>query len=75
MRKVANRQIIRMLSFRTMKEKRWKNLISVLAIGLTALLFTAVFTVGSSLISSLEESTMRQVGTSAHGGYKTLSAE
>lgn len=75
MRKVANRQIIRMLSFRTMKEKRWKNLISVLAIALTALLFTAVFTVGSSLISSLEESTMRQVGTSAHGGYKTLSVE
>lgn len=75
MKKVANRRIIRMLSFRTMKEKKWKNLISVLAIALTALLFTAVFTVGSSLISSAEESTMRQVGTSAHGGYKCLSVE
>ncbi len=75
MRKVANRQIIRTLSFRTMKEKKWKNLISILAIALTALLFTAVFTVGSSLISSAEESTMRQVGTSAHGGYKYLSVE
>ena len=75
MRKVANRKIIRKLSFRTMKEKKWKNLIAVLAIGLTTLLFTALFTVGGSLISTMEEGTMRQVGMSAHGGYKYLSMQ
>lgn len=75
MRKVANRKIIRKLSFRTMKEKKWKNLIAVLAIGLTTLLLTALFTVGGSLISTMEEGTMRQVGTSSHGGYKYLSLQ
>lgn len=75
MKRVANRKIINRLSYRTMKEKRGKNLIAVLAIALTALLFTAVFTVGSTLVRSLEESTMRQVGTSAHGGFKALTLE
>lgn len=75
MKKVANKKMIRMLSYRTIKEKKWKNLIAVLAIGLTAVLFTAVFTVGSSMISSIEESTMRQVGTRAHGGYKYVTME
>lgn len=75
MRNVSNKKIIRILSLRTMKEKRWKNLIAVLAIALTTLLFTALFTAGSSMISSLQEATMRQVGTSAHGGYKYLTME
>lgn len=75
MKKVANKKIIRILSYRTMREKKWKNLIAILAIGLTAVLFTAVFTIGSSLVSSIEESSMRQVGTSAHGGYKYMTME
>ncbi len=75
MRNVSNKKIIRVLSIRTMKEKRWKNLIAVLAITLTTVLFTALFTAGSSMMSSLQEATMRQVGTSAHGGYKYLSVE
>lgn len=75
MRNVSNKKIIRILSLRTMKEKRWKNLIAVLAIALTTLLFTALFTAGSSMMSSLQEATMRQVGTSAHGGYKYLTME
>ncbi len=40
MRKVANKKIIRRLSYRTMKEKKWKNLIAILAIELTTMLFT-----------------------------------
>ncbi len=75
MRKVANKKVIRMLSYRTMREKRWKNLIAILAIALTTLLFTALFTVGGSMVDSIQESTMRQVGISAHGGYKYLSME
>lgn len=72
MRRVSNKKVIRVLSWRTMKEKRWKNLIAVLAIALTTLLFTALFTVGSSMIDSMQESTFRQVGTCSHGGYKEL---
>lgn len=75
MKKVANKKIIRTLSYRTMREKKWKNLIAILAIALTALLFTSVFTVGSSLISSMEEASMRQVGSRCHGGYKHMTME
>ena len=75
MKRVANRKVISKLSWRTMREKREKNLIAILAIALTALLFTAVFTVGSTLVRAIEESTMRQIGTSAHGGFKTLTLE
>lgn len=72
MKQVANKKMIRILSYRTMKEKKWKNLIAVLAIGLTSLMFTAMFTTGLSIIGSMQEATMRQVGTSAHGGYKYM---
>lgn len=72
MKQVANKKMIRTLSYRTMKEKKWKNLIAVLAIGLTSLMFTAMFTTGLSIIGSMQEATMRQVGTSAHGGYKYM---
>lgn len=75
MKKVANKKVIRTLYYRTMREKRWKNLIAVLAIALTSVLFTALFTVGGSLITTFQESTFRQIGTSAHGGYKYLSVE
>lgn len=75
MKKVANKKMIRILSFRTMWEKKWKNLIAILAIVLTTLLFTALFTVGGSMMESMQEGTFRQIGTCAHGGYKYLSIE
>lgn len=75
MRRVSNRKVIRRLSYRTMKEKGAKNLIAVCAIALTALMFTSLFTVGMSLINSVQEATMRQVGTEAHGGFKYMTRE
>ena len=75
MKKVANRRAIRTLSYRTMGEKKWKNMIAVLAIALTSLLFTALFTVGSSMVESIQEGIFRQIGTCAHGGYKYLTWE
>lgn len=44
----------------------------MVAIILTTVLFTSVFSVGMSAIDSMQQSTMRQVGTSAHGGFKFL---
>lgn len=75
MKKVANKKLIRTLSYRTIKEKKGKNIIAVLAVALTTLLFTALFTIGASMLSSIEEATMRQIGTKAHGGYKLISRE
>ncbi len=75
MNRVPNRKVIRRLSYRTMKEKGKKNLIAILAIALTSLMFTALFTVGMSILDSMQESTMRQVGTRAHSGFKYMTME
>lgn len=72
MRKVHNRKVIRNVADKTRKAKKSKNIIAVLAIAMTALLFTTVFTIGGSMIEKQQQATMRQVGGSAHAGYKYL---
>lgn len=72
MRKVNNQKIIRKVADKTRKAKKSKNIIAVLAIAMTALLFTTVFTIGGSMIEKQQQATMRQVGGSAHAGYKYL---
>lgn len=72
MSKVNSRKAIRMVAGRTFRYNRTRNLIGLLAICLTAVLFTAVFSIGMSALHSLQQTTMRQVGTKAHGGFKYL---
>ena len=69
---VNNKKAIRRLSARSLKNSKTRNIIAVVAIILTAVLFTSVFSVGMSAIDSTQQSTMRQVGTSAHAGFKFL---
>ena len=45
---VANRSCIRRLSLRAMRANRTRNLVAVLAIAMTALLFTSLFTIALS---------------------------
>ena len=52
-----------------------RNLFAVIAILLTSILFTASFTIGGSIITSMQESLMRQVGGDFHGGFKYLSQQ
>lgn len=73
--KVKNKAIIKKLSHRMLDAKKKKNIISALAIVLTTVLFTAVFTIGGSMVKSTRESTMLQVGTSAHAGFERLTKE
>lgn len=73
--KVKNKAIIQKLSHRMLDAKKKKNIISILAIVLTTVLFTAVFTIGGSMIKSTRESTMLQVGMSAHAGFERLTKE
>ena len=75
MKKVNNKRVIRRIADQTRKAGKMRNLIAILAIALTSLLFTSVFTVGGSMIEKTQEETMRQVGTSAHGAYKYLTQE
>lgn len=72
MRKVNNKRVIRKIADRTRKSGKNRNIIAVLAIALTTVLFTSLFTVGGSLIKKQQEATMRQVGGTAHAGYKYL---
>lgn len=46
-----------------------------MAIVLTSLLFTGVFTIGGNLTQKQQEEPMRQVGGSVHAGYKYLTKE
>ena len=72
---VNNRACIRRLSFRHMKAAPTRNLIAIIAIALTSVLFTAIFTVASSLIYTFEQNNFRIAGGSAHGTFKALDAE
>lgn len=70
--KVNNSKIIEKISARSLKNSRTRNIIAVMAIILTAVMFTTLFTIGASVIESIQLSTMRQVGTCAHGGFKFM---
>ena len=72
MYKVSNGKTIRKIAARTFKYNKTRNLIGLFAICLTAILFTAVFSIGMSVLNSVQQTTMRQVGTQAHGGFKYL---
>ncbi|MDD7176623.1 MAG: FtsX-like permease family protein [Lachnospiraceae bacterium] len=69
---VNNKKAIRKLSVRLLKNSKTRNIIAVIAIILTTVLFTSVFSIGMSAIDSMQQATMRQVGTRAHGGFKFL---
>lgn len=49
---VNNKKAIRRLSSRSFNANASRNLIAVIAIALTAILFTALFTVGSGLVET-----------------------
>ncbi|WMJ89982.1 ABC transporter permease [Anaerocolumna sp. MB42-C2] len=67
-----NKEIIRRLSRNSLKNNRMRNLFAIVAIALTSLLFTSLFTLGSGMVQITEEQTMRQIGTKAHGGFKAV---
>lgn len=75
MLKVNNKNTIKTLAKSSFKSNKMRNIFATIAIILTAILFTGLFTVAASLMTSMEESTTRQVGGSSHGGFKYLSMD
>ncbi len=73
--RVDNRGILRKLTWRTLKAGRFRNAVAIFAIALTAVLFTGIATMGGALLQTVQETTFRQVGSSAHGGLKYLTQE
>ena len=67
-----NRKIIRRLSVRSLRQSRVRNRIAILAIILTSLLFSGIFTFMIGVGQIAEEETMREVGTRTHAGLKNV---
>ncbi|MDE7341881.1 MAG: ABC transporter permease [Lachnospiraceae bacterium] len=72
---VRNQKCIRHISFRNMKAGKTRNIVAILAISLTAILFTAIFTVAMSIVYGYEQSNFRKVGGYSHGTFKYLTSE
>ncbi|WP_300273289.1 ABC transporter permease [uncultured Oscillibacter sp.] len=75
MMKVSNGKTIRRLGWRSMRAARTRNLIAILAIALTTVLFTSLFTIAMSINDGFQQSNFRQVGGFSHGGFKYLTEE
>lgn len=73
--RVSNRQCVRRISLRSLKAAKARNIVAVLAIGLTALLFTSLFTIVASINYSFQQENFRQAGGDFHGSIKDVSLE
>lgn len=73
--KVSNRGCIRRLSLRALLARRTRNIVAVLAIALTAVLFTSLFTIALSINEGIQQNNFRQAGGWSHGTFKFLTKE
>ena len=73
--KVSNRSCIRRLSIRALLASRTRNIVAVLAIALTAVLFTSLFTIALSINEGIQQNNFRQAGGWSHGTFKFLTKE
>ncbi|WP_010493864.1 ABC transporter permease [Paenibacillus elgii] len=73
--KVKNNKVVRNLSDKSFKVNKTRNIIAIIAIALTALLFTTLFTMGLGTMESLQQATMRQAGGGGHAVLKYLTDE
>ncbi|MCI9978386.1 ABC transporter permease [Clostridioides difficile] len=61
-----NKEIIKKLSDRSFKANKTRNLVSVIAIALTTILFTSLFTVGYSMLEVFDSYKAMEYGTNSH---------
>ena len=73
--KVENKETLRLLTRRFMKMNRARNVIAVIAIMLTSLLFTSLFVGSVSMILSKRATEIKQFMDSAHAIAQNLSEE
>ncbi len=72
---VSNRKCIRNLSLKSLRAAKTRNIVAVLAIALTTVLFTSLFTITLSINEGFQQSNFRQVGGFSHGAFKYLTEE
>lgn len=71
--KVKNKAYIRRLAKNILNANKSRRNILLLAIALTSILFTSLFSVALGLGKSMESQTMKSIGTVSHGSFKELS--
>jgi len=70
-----NKAIIKKLTKNSIKANKIRNIFAIIAIAITTILFTSLFTIGMGMKNSIEQQTMRQVGGCAHGTYKYITQD
>ena len=70
-----NSAVPKRLAQRSLHTDRRRNLITVIAIALTTLLFTSVLTMGSGSVESIQRATMAMVGGDGHASVKYVTDE
>ena len=73
--RVKNNACVRRLAWKSLRANKTRNAAAILAIALTALLFTALFTITMSINASFQESNFRMVGGYTHGSFKRLTPD
>ncbi len=73
--KVKNKAYIRRLAKKILNANKSRRNILLLAIALTSILFTSLFSVALGLGKSMETQTMKTVGTISHGSFKDICDE
>lgn len=72
---VSNKRCIRRLGFRALRAARSRNIVAVLAIALTTVLFTSLFTIAASINYSYQQENFRRAGADVHGTIKNVTWE
>lgn len=75
MRNVNNKKAINNLAIKSFTAAKTRNLIAVVAIALTTILFTSLFTVGMGMVESIQQQTVRQAGGDGHIVLKYITQE
>lgn len=72
---VNNKKCVKNIAYKSLKVNKTRNIVSIIAIVITTLLFTSVFTVLSVIVHSYEQSSFKQAGGYAHGTLKDISKD
>lgn len=70
--KVDNKKALSKLASKSFKASRTRNIFAVIAIALTSILFTTLFTLGIGAVENFQRQTMRMAGGDGHASLKYL---
>ena len=72
---VNNRKLIWKLTLRSLKVNQTRNKVAVIAIALTTILFSSIFSIGGTILNSFQEESFRQSGGFDHVAIKDVTKE